>query len=559
MRTATLSRNPFRYRGTRSGAPRRLWIRLKLNIQRYAQLGTSTTTISGMIGVISAMLGLCAFGVRFAGNLLDRVFNRLRPIERMIFENSHTQMQRLYVRALNLHHRCAEAVHQQALRPKDRTAPVLAVATATVLVFSLLFFGLGIEVKLDGKTIGYLESASQLQQVVSGVETKASEYLGVPYHYSGNLSYSLVYLRNRNTSGAEEMSSLLFSTIDNLEKTYALKIDGQVIATNKSRTALQMMLNRILYLAAADLGQAKTEFLQQVEIVPSSLDSRYEMSISALEALLSKSKHETQYYTVVKGDNVSKIANKYDMTVSQLKALNPDKNLNKIYVGDKITVSAAVPFLSIKQTIKQTYTEDVAYGTTIEYTDTMYSGVSKIKTAGVKGSATVVADVVYVNGQEEGRTILSYEVTEQPKNEVKLVGTKARPLTMATGTFIKPTTGTKSAGYGRYPTLSGTHTGVDWANKVGTNIYAADGGKVIHAGWKGNYGYLVIIDHENGFQTYYAHCSKLLVKKGERVYQGQHIAEMGKTGRVTGPHLHFEVRVNGQHKDPLKYVGKKYK
>jgi murein DD-endopeptidase MepM/ murein hydrolase activator NlpD len=94
------------------------------------------------------------------------------------------------------------------------------------------------------------------------------------------------------------------------------------------------------------------------------------------------------------------------------------------------------------------------------------------------------------------------------------------------------------------------------ANSVGTNIYASDGGKVIWAGKKGNYGYCVIIDHENGYQTYYAHCSKLLVKKGERVYQGQHIAEMGKTGRVTGTHLHFEIRYNGKTQNPLKYVKK---
>ena len=103
------------------------------------------------------------------------------------------------------------------------------------------------------------------------------------------------------------------------------------------------------------------------------------------------------------------------------------------------------------------------------------------------------------------------------------------------------------------------HYGLDYAAPTGTPIYAADGGTVITAGWHGNYGYYIKIDHGANKVSLYAHCSKLLVKKGERVYQGQHIAEMGKTGRVTGPHLHFEVRVNGQHKDPMKYVGKKYK
>ena len=317
-----------------------------------------------------------------------------------------------------------------------------------------------------------------------------------------------------------------------------------------------MMLNRILDSGITGLENTKTEFLQDVQIVASSLNESFEMSISDLEAKLGQSRQETQFYKVVKGDTVGRIASKHNMTVSQLKTLNPGKNLNKIYAGEKLTVSAAVPYLSLKQTVKESYTEKIEYGTTIEYSSSMYTGTSKIKSAGVYGEAAVTADVVYVNGVEQGRTVLSYEVTKQPVNQVKLVGTKARPKTMATGHFIKPVKGTVSAYYGKYPTLSGTHTGIDWRAPKGTSIKASDGGKVIHAGWKGNYGYCVIINHENGYQTYYAHCSKLLVKKGERVYQGQEIAKVGSTGRSTGPHLHFEVRYNGKHQNPLKYVNK---
>lgn len=556
MRVKTLPGNPFRYRGTRSGDMRRWYIRLKLNIHRYAQLGTSTTSISGLLGVVSALLGLCAFGGRLLGKGINRVHEVLQPLDERFFERSHTAARQVQSRVYRLLHKLSEALHAQSLRPRERTLPLLALTTATILIFSLLFFGLGIEVQLDGKTIGYLNSATQLKQAVANVEEKATEYFGVPYHYSGQLTYSLTYLRGGNLFTGTDLEDLLFSSIDNIEKTYALKIDGQVIATNKSRTALQMMLNRILDSGVSGLGNTKTEFLQDVEIVTSSLNSSYEMSISDLEALLAQSRQETQFYTVLKGDTVSRIASKHNMTVSQLKALNSGKNLNKIYAGEKIVVSAAVPYLSLKQTVRESYNEKIAYGTTIEYSSSMYTGTSKIKSAGVYGQAAVTADVVYVNGVEQERTVLTYSVTKQPVNEVKLVGTKAKPKTMATGHFIKPTTGTFTAGYGKYPTLSGAHTGVDWANSVGTNIYASDGGKVIWAGKKGNYGYCVIIDHENGYQTYYAHCSKLLVKKGERVYQGQHIAEMGKTGRVTGTHLHFEIRYNGKTQNPLKYVKK---
>ncbi len=558
MRIASLPGNPFRYRGTRSGTLRRMWIRLKLNIQRYAQLGTSTTSLPGLLGAVSALLGLGAFCVRALTAGLERVLDVLRPVERQFFDRSHTAARQAQGFVYRLRHKLSEALHAQSLRPRERTLPLLGLTIATALIFSLLFFGLGIEVQLDGKTIGYLHNAKQLEQAVANVETKTTEYFGVPYHYGGRLTYSLAYLRGGNLFSTTDLENLLFSSIDNLEKTYALRIDGQIIATNKSHTALQMMLNRILEAGMSGLGNTntKTEFLQDVQIVASSLNESYEMSIPDLEELLGQSRQETQFYKVAKGDTVGRIASKHNMTVSQLKTLNPGKNLNKIYVGDKLTVSAAVPYLSLKQTIKETDTENIAYGTTIEYSSSMYSGTSKIKTPGVYGQASVTADVVYVNGVEQERTVFSYEVTKQPVNQIKLVGTKARPKTMATGHFIKPTSGRLTAGYGKYPSLKGTHTGVDWANSAGTNIYASDGGKVIHAGWKGNYGYCVIIDHENGYQTYYAHCKKLLVKKGERVYQGQHIAEMGTTGRSTGNHLHFEIRVNGKHQNPLKYVKK---
>ena len=113
-----------------------------------------------------------------------------------------------------------------------------------------------------------------------------------------------------------------------------------------------------------------------------------------------------------------------------------------------------------------------------------------------------------------------------------------------------------SSGYGYRPNLGDFRTGVDFAGATGTNIWAADGGVVIHSGWKGNYGYCVIIDHQNGYTTYYAHCSKLLVKKGAKVAKGDIIAKVGNTGRSYGSHVHFEIRKNGKHQNPLTYISK---
>ena len=95
------------------------------------------------------------------------------------------------------------------------------------------------------------------------------------------------------------------------------------------------------------------------------------------------------------------------------------------------------------------------------------------------------------------------------------------------------------------------HRGIDIPSGVGTDIYAVQDGEVILAQWHSSYGYYMIVDHGGGISTLYAHCTKLLKKVGDKVSQGDHIAEMGSTGQSTGPHLHFEVRVDGQHQDPI--------
>ncbi len=98
------------------------------------------------------------------------------------------------------------------------------------------------------------------------------------------------------------------------------------------------------------------------------------------------------------------------------------------------------------------------------------------------------------------------------------------------------------------------HTGIDIAAPIGIKIVAATHGDVIYAGWIRGYGYTVILDHGGGIATMYAHCSKLLARAGQRVYKGQTIALIGSTGLSTGPHLHFEVKINGRHTNPWKWL-----
>lgn len=122
-------------------------------------------------------------------------------------------------------------------------------------------------------------------------------------------------------------------------------------------------------------------------------------------------------------------------------------------------------------------------------------------------------------------------------------------------TLKRPISGTISSRFGsRSSVRSSVHTGLDIAARLGTPIKAAAGGTVVHAGWKGSLGKLIVISHGNGVQTYYAHCNSISVSAGQKVSQGEVIGKVGSTGNSTGPHLHLEIRVNGVAYNPQNWL-----
>ena len=132
-------------------------------------------------------------------------------------------------------------------------------------------------------------------------------------------------------------------------------------------------------------------------------------------------------------------------------------------------------------------------------------------------------------------------------------GTKIPP------TYIKPISGGRlTSGFGKRkapkPGASTYHKGIDWATPVGTPVYASSGGTVAKAGWGSGYGYVIYINHPDGKQTRYGHLSKIYVKAGQSVSQNDKIALTGNTGISTGPHIHFEILVNGKQVNPFDYL-----
>lgn len=166
--------------------------------------------------------------------------------------------------------------------------------------------------------------------------------------------------------------------------------------------------------------------------------------------------------------------------------------------------------------------------------------------------------MTYINGEETNREVVASVTLSEPVAELQARGTMERPTWLPTGSFRWPCSGRISSRFGyRNTGIAGAstyHKGIDISNSYGTPILAADGGTVTYAGWMSGYGYLIIIDHGNGYETYYGHNSSLVASVGEKVYKGQQVARMGSTGISSGNHCHFGVKKNGTFVNPLNYL-----
>ena len=144
------------------------------------------------------------------------------------------------------------------------------------------------------------------------------------------------------------------------------------------------------------------------------------------------------------------------------------------------------------------------------------------------------------------------EIKQQKEEEERL---NSLPSINGIKLAVTPTEGRITSRYGVSSRIrKSTHTGLDIAAVTGTDIKVVTDGTVISANYNGSYGNLVKVDHGNGVETWYAHTSKMLVKAGDAVKAGDVIAKVGSTGNSTGPHLHLEIRINGEHVDPQDYL-----
>lgn len=340
-------------------------------------------------------------------------------------------------------------------------------------------------------------------------------------------------------------------------KATGIYVNGKKIGAVQDRKTAEKALKDVAdkYTKQGDNIEVESvRFLEKVDIKTANTDLEDLHSEEEMVDLLCTSGEKETVHKVVAGDTLHSIAKKYDVWEDQLLADNKGIDSKKLEVGSNIIVKQQAPVLTYEVVEKITYDKVIEHKVEEQKSADIYEGMSETQQAGSDGLSEITARVTLQNGKKVEEEDLVTTVKEEPVTEVVLVGTKERPPTVGSGKYIWPLKDsfTQTSGFGSR--WGRQHKGIDLAVSVGTTVYAADGGTVVEAQYSGSYGNVVMIDHQNGQETRYAHNSKLLVKKGDKVYQGQPIAKSGNTGRSTGPHVHFEIRFNGEPRNPLNYL-----
>lgn len=418
------------------------------------------------------------------------------------------------------------------------------------------------------------EAARELKKVRKKLEEKQNGLVLTDIACSVEPVEKLVKTGSNESVQEELYKTLEKSMIDDLQEAYTIKVneftvtvasEGAVIDTletvkNKYDVSDCYDVSLVSTGSAAYLmpelygkegvdtqGLQSMGFQQKVEVVQAYVEASEVTDTVSAAAALTKEWETPTIYTVEKGDCLSVIAEKYNMTTKELMAINQLTDSEWIYIGDELVVTVPRPELSVWYKIQASYEEEYREETQYIDNSSWYTGTEEVIQEGTTGKRHVVADICYTDGAEVDREILEESIIEASQPRIIERGTSTPP------TYIKPLVGGSfSSPFGsRWGRM---HKGVDWACSVGTTIKASSGGTVASAGWVNGYGYCITISHPDGKKTRYAHLSKILVSAGESVKQGEKIALSGNTGNSTGPHLHFEIFVNGVQVNPMKYL-----
>jgi murein DD-endopeptidase MepM/ murein hydrolase activator NlpD len=285
------------------------------------------------------------------------------------------------------------------------------------------------------------------------------------------------------------------------------------------------------------------------------------MNIDGKEAALLASENEgkqvlslmSSYYAAKSNVKPNESSTSNKISYSEKKVLmsqveNPEETAEKL---EKVNEKRKTPLISLKIKGETDVKEAISPSTTITWSDELFLGDSKVKSNGKAGEKAVHKEVTLENGKVIDSKVINEKVLVKPTDTVVSKGTK-NPITGNIAFLSVPSRGTYTSSFGmRWGKM---HNGIDIGAPIGTPIYAALDGVVSFSGIEDGFGKVIKIDHGNGIETIYGHCSVLGVSNGKAVSRGDKIGEVGNTGRSTGPHVHFELRVNGVAKNPTQYL-----
>lgn len=406
----------------------------------------------------------------------------------------------------------------------------------------------------EGLVLGNVECSFQKVPRLFGTTLEQSELENVIYdllkeqvkaakqkYYLVKVNEFTVYLY-----GIDEVKALLEAALKPYDPDELFEVNV-ISDTSRELNVFTVEVTPKEELAEGD-GLKALNFSEKVEISEAYVDADRVSKISEAIEAVTKETEKNQTYEVQPGDTLSVIANSRGYYVDEVLALNPGLTRDAtLHLGDEIVISVPEPELSVLTTEQSTYEEDYDAETQYIENDSWYTTQQVVRQEAVPGHHEVTVLTTSRNGAETSREMVSENVITEPVPEIIEKGTQTPP------TYIKPITGgtltsTFKWRWGRM------HKGIDWAVPKGTAVRASCGGTVVSAGWSGGYGNCITIRHPDGKQTRYGHLSKILVSAGQKVDQGQKIALSGNTGRSTGPHVHFEIIVNGSQVNPLKYL-----
>ena len=432
-------------------------------------------------------------------------------------------------------------------------------ATAVVAVLSVFTLNTSYSLEIDGNVVGQVASKSVVTEAMNEAQEAAEAAYGLDVVAVYNtVEVKAVHNIAKDTLTEEEVAAVINEQVDWVAAGATLNVNNGeykfTVATVEDGQAVLDMLKEGALANQGDATIKSVEFLEDVTLESGNVKIGDVQTPAEIVATVQAGKEAIKTHTVAKGESFWTVAKNHGVTVSELQKLNPDVNPDRLKIGQVLNLTWLEPLINVVVVKEVTVEESIAYATEYKETANLYRGETQVVKKGTNGKKMVTYEVKETSGAVVEKTTLNEIVISEPVSAVVNKGTKAVALSSRSGDGILnwPMSGKITSPYGTRS--SGFHSGIDIGGKIGRSVYSAAGGKVVLASWYYAYGNCILIDHGNGMKTRYAHLSAYKVKVGDTVERGQLIGLCGNTGRSTGPHLHFEVIVNGSTKNPINYL-----